>query len=55
MRDKIGGYPYEIKREAGKVILRFFPKNPAAKYPDSVVFVLPLDREDKKKLSQLIS
>jgi hypothetical protein len=55
MRDKIGDYPYEVRKEGSTVTLRFFPKNPKAKYPDSVVFVLSLDRENRDKLSKIIS
>jgi hypothetical protein len=55
MRDKIGGYPYESKKENGKTVLRFFPKSPNAKNPDGVVFVLALDVNDKKKISEIIS
>jgi len=54
MRDKIGGYPFEVKKENGRTVLRFFPKSPTAKNPNSIVFVLPLDKEDKKKLTQII-
>jgi hypothetical protein len=55
MCNKIGGYPYKVRKEGGTTVLRFFPKNPEAKYPDSVVFVLSLDREGKDKLSKIIS
>jgi hypothetical protein len=55
MRDRLGDYPYEVKKEAGKTVLRFYPKSPDAKNPDSIVFVLPLGKEDKKKLLQLVS
>lgn len=54
-RERLGNYPYELKKDGEKIILRFFPKDPAAKFPDNVVFVLPLDREDKMKLTKLIS
>jgi len=55
MRDRLGNYPYEIKKESGKVVFRFYPKSPDAKNPDSIVFVLSLDESDRKKLSKLIS
>jgi len=55
MRDRIGGYPYEVKKEAGKTVLRFYPKSPDAKNPDSIVFVLPLDEDGRKKMLKIIS
>ena len=54
-RDKLGGVPYELKKEGGKLSIRFFPKSPDAKNPDGIVFVLQLDTEDKKKLSEIIN
>jgi len=55
MREKLGGVPYESKKEQGKVVLRFFPKSPSAKNPDGIVFMLALDKEDRQKLSKIIS
>ena len=55
MREKLGGVPYEIQKEKGKTILRFFPKSENAKNPNSIVFVLPLDSNDRKKLIKIIS
>ena len=53
MRDTIGGYPIEIKKEGGKVILKFFHKAENVKHPDAVKMTLALSREDIKKLSKL--
>ena len=55
MREKLGGVPYESKMENGKVVLRFFPKSSSAKNPDGIVFMLTLDKEDRKSLSKIIS
>jgi len=54
MREKLGEYPFEARKEGGKTILRFFPKSPDAKNPNSIVFVLRLGPEDKKIISKLI-
>lgn len=51
----MGGVPFEAKKENGKTVLRFFPKGPNPKNPDSIVFVLTLTKEDKKKLTEIIS
>jgi len=55
MRDKLGGVPFEVRKEKNHTIFRFYPKSPAAKNPDGVVFVLALDKEDRNKLSKIIS
>jgi len=54
-REKLGGVPFEVKKDGGKTVFRFFPKGPSPKNPDSIVFVLVLDKEDKKKLEKIIS
>ena len=48
-REKLGGVPFEAKKEGKKTVLRFFPKGANAKNPDGIVFMLALDEEDKKK------
>jgi hypothetical protein len=53
MRDKIGGYPIEVTKDGGKVILKFFHKAENAKHPNAVKMSLTLSREDIKKLSKL--
>jgi len=53
-RERIGGVPYEIKKEGGKTVFRFFPKGANAKNPDGIVFALFLDKDDRKKLVNLI-
>ena len=55
MRDKIGGVPYETKREGGSTVIRFYPTGENAKNPDGIVFMLSLDGTDRKKLSEIIS
>jgi len=55
MRDKLGGNPFEVKREGSKTTFRFFPKGEDAKNPDSIVFVLSLDSDDKAKLKKILS
>ena len=54
-RDTLGGVPFEVKKERGKVSIRFFPKSPNAINPDGIVFVLHLNADDKKKLNEIIS
>ena len=53
-RQRIGGVPYEAKKEGGKLVFRFFPKGANAKNPDGIVFALYLDKYDRKKLENLI-
>ena len=53
MRENIGGYPIETKKEGGKVILKFFHKAENVKHPDAVKMSLTLTRDDIKKLSKL--
>ena len=53
MRDKIGGYPIEPKKEGNTVILKFFHKDETVKHPDSVKMTLTLTKADIKKLSKL--
>ena len=55
MREKLGGVPYEVKKEKDMTVLRFFPKSTSAKNPNGIVFMLALDNEDRKKLSKIIS
>jgi len=52
-RDKLGGVPFEAKKEGKKVKLRFFPKGDNAKNPDSIVFTILLDDTDKEKVLDL--
>ena len=55
VRDRIGGVPYEITSEDGKTVFRFYPKSEGAKNPDSIVFVLRLDKSDKEKIKKIVS
>ena len=52
-RDKMGGVPFEAKKEKKKIKLRFFPKGDNPKNPDSVVFTMLLDESDKEKIVEL--
>ncbi|MEX0656965.1 MAG: hypothetical protein WD154_05425 [Nitrosopumilaceae archaeon] len=54
MRNKLGGYPYEIKKEEGKTIIKFFPQSPNAKDPNLVRFQLQLSSEDIKNLKKIL-
>ena len=55
MRDRLGGNPFEVKKEGKKTTFRFFPKGENARNPDSIVFVLSLDSDDKAKLRKILS
>ena len=33
MRETIGGYPFEVSKDGGKVVLKFFHKGDNVKYP----------------------
>ena len=55
MRERIGGVPYETKKSGGSVEIRFYPKGENAKNPDGIVFMLSLSKEDRKKLTEIIS
>lgn len=49
-RDRIGGVPYEAKKEGKKTRVRFYPKGESPKDPNSVVFTMLLDESDKEKI-----
>jgi len=55
VREKLGSNPYEVTKEDGKLKFRFFPKSENAKNPNSIVFVLALNRDDRAKLKKIIS
>ena len=52
-RERLGGVPFEAKKEKKKVKLRFFPKGKTPKNADSVVFTMLLDESDKEKILKL--
>jgi len=54
-RDKLGGRPYEIKREGGKTKIMFFPQTSNAKNPDAVLFRIELSSDDVRKLKKILS
>ena len=49
----MGGVPYEATKEGRNVRLRFFPKGDNPKNPDSIVFTMLLDENDKEKILEL--
>lgn len=53
MRDKISGWPYDVKKTSGKTVVHFYPKGDDLKHPDTPKFTLALDKDDLKKLSKL--
>ena len=55
MRERIGGVPFETKKSGGCVEIRFYPNLENANNPDGIVFMLSLSKEDRKKLSGIIS
>ena len=55
MRDKLGGVPYETRKDDENVTIRFYPKGENAKNPDGIVFMLSLNGNDRKKMSEIIS
>lgn len=52
-REILGGVPCEATKEGKNVRLRFFPKGINAKNPNSIVFTMLLDNEDKEKILNL--
>lgn len=55
MRDRLGGVPFEVNKTGKKTTFRFFPKSENAKNPNSIVFVLSLDSDEKTKLKKILS
>ncbi len=53
-RNEIGGHPYEVKRDGGIIILRFFPHS-TAEYPNDSVLVLRLNEKDKQTLIKILT
>ena len=53
MRDKIGGWPYDVTKKDGKTVVHFYPKGEDLKHPDTPKFTLTLDKDDLRKLSKL--
>ncbi len=54
-RETIGTYPYDVTKENGVTIIRFYPKKADAQYPDDAVLVLRLNNKDKQTLVKLLS
>jgi hypothetical protein len=53
-RATLGGHPYDVAEENGKLILRFFPKSPNEPYPNDEVLKLTLTDEDIEKLRSIL-
>jgi len=54
-RDTFNGRPFDYKKDGGKIVIKFYPESPTAKYPNREVFTLRLLSEDAKKLKKIIS
>ncbi len=54
VREIIAGFPCEIEKKGGVVIMKFLPKSPTAKYPDNPVLILKLDKNERKKLIDML-
>jgi len=52
-RDRLGGVPYDTAKEGDKIRLRFYPKGDSPKNPNSTVFTMLLDKNDKEKILNL--
>ena len=55
MREKLAGFPIEVKKINGDIKITFYPKNPNAKFPDNPFFIMKLDDIEKEKLQKIIS
>jgi len=55
MKDKLGSFPIQVTKTNGEIKIKFYPKNPDAKYPDNPVLILKLDDGEREKLQKIIS
>lgn len=55
VKDILGGFPCEIVDDGKTKKIKFFPKNPNAKNPNSITFVLPINSDDKQKLLKILN
>ncbi|WP_182133240.1 hypothetical protein [Nitrosopumilus sp. b1] len=55
MKDTLGGRPFDVTKDGGKVTIKFYPQTKNAKNPDAVLFRLTLSKEDLKKLAKIAS
>lgn len=53
-RERIGGVPFETRKEGSHTVIRFYPKTESALNRDKIVFVLKLDESDRTKLKKLL-
>jgi hypothetical protein len=53
-RATLGGHPYDVAEENGKLILRFFQKSPTKQYPNDEVLKLALTDQDIMKLRSIL-
>jgi len=54
-RDTLGGFPFEVKKENGMTILRFFPKKTLAEFPNDAELTLRLGPQDVSKLRAILA
>jgi len=54
MKYTLASFPIEVTETKGEVTIKFFPKNPNAKYPDKPVLVIRLDGDEKDKLLKIL-
>ena len=55
MKEKLASFPIEVTKSKDEVKIKFYPKNPNAKYPDNPVLILRLDSVEKEKLQKIIN
>jgi len=55
MKDNLASFPIEVIEIEGETRIKFFPKNPNAKYPDKPVLVLKLDTVEREKLRKILN
>ena len=55
VRDTLSGFPYEISKEKGMIVIRFYPKSLKAKYPNDSIFVLKLNEKELEKLQKILT
>jgi hypothetical protein len=54
-RERIGGFPIDVRQEGEELVIRLFPGSLDAKYPDQSVQTIRLDVEDRLRLIHLLS
>lgn len=54
MRNKIGERPFEVTKNGGKYVIKFYPMMKAAKNPNKVLFCLTVSKQEFDKLASMI-